>query len=458
MVRKQASFVGLCGLVALYIIIFVNIDRSALLHQLPPPEEPSIPSQSSGGVKIQHSYNANFDYNNQYVAPSRKSPKKLRPFHGPVISFLNDKNESVTISALSQGGVGAFFGARKRRDNQEKPVIKFLEESARLTSILKDHGDPDVVNVLLYARYRGGSTFLGDFFRTNTELLYMFEPLKRGTNIYSPRQDTELILGQMFACNFDTIYKYTGAADFWLKQCVFCRYPDPVTACIRKLPEVSEEEVTSTCVKVKTRVIKTIRVETLNDMVGMMRKGVKVIQLVRDPRGTMSSRRAIYPPLRKDPNIFREEVRDLCVRAVKDVESLRQMTSKSPDLVTNNYLVVRYEDLARNASHWLAEIYRFMGRTPDTSARTWARNTESASLSNPRDTELNFFTTQRANPFYTSISWRRKLGYNEARVVEEECQTYLDMFGYDKVPSEEIQGNMSYSLIKDFQLISLLNP
>ena len=80
-----------------------------------------------------------------------------------------------------------------------------------------------------------------------------------------------------------------------------------------------------------------------------MADGVKIIHLVRDPRGVMSSR------LKMDPRLWRDlsvEAKPYCDEGLKDMEYLETFGNIAhknyyKHHILDNYHLVRYEDLAR---------------------------------------------------------------------------------------------------------------
>ena len=52
-----------------------------------------------------------------------------------------------------------------------------MELHYRERFLKKDHTLPEHVNIILYARYRGGSTFASEFFNKHNGIAFIYEPL-----------------------------------------------------------------------------------------------------------------------------------------------------------------------------------------------------------------------------------------------------------------------------------------
>ena len=119
----------------------------------------------------------------------------------------------------------------------------------------------------------------------------------------------------------------------------------------------------------------------LDQYLGMFLQGLKVIQVVRDPRGVLSRmnlKTKYNLELSRNPGVLQKEAIDLRIRGVDDVRFVQDAYVTHPDVIKNNYLLVRYDDLTANATHNLHKIYDFIGLQPDEAVSTWAKQASDA--------------------------------------------------------------------------------
>lgn len=178
-----------------------------------------------------------------------------------------------------------------------------------------------------------------------------------------------------------------------------------------------------------------------------MLQGLKVIQVVRDPRGVFMSRISLKTKynlaLTKYPGVLQKEARDLCNRGVEDVRFVQKAYATHPDVIKNNYLLVRYEDLTANATYYVNKIYDFIGLAPDDVVSTWAKQATDAvkpktdKLTNSeKKQQSGHFGTARDNPKETALAWRDKITPEILTAINEKCGDYYDVFKYPLNASE----------------------
>ena len=318
-------------------------------------------------------------------------------------------------------------------------------------------------NVLLYARYRGGSTFSSEFFNMHQDVWYLYEPLRHNSfnnrEIYMDNATSVPILQKLFSCDLDPLFKLDlpERIQEFLSRHAFCHLPNQNQGCKGLKSKLPQNIATQNCMKHSTRVIKTIRIGHIEEIWSMMLQGLKVIQVVRDPRGVFMSRIKLKTKYNLElityPGVLQIEARDLCTRAVDDVRFIRNAYLTHPNVIKNNYLLVRYEDLTANATQNLYQIYNFIGLEPDESVSTWAKHAtdavkhQSADLTNEeQERQSGDFGTIRDNPKETALAWRNKIPSDLLAAIDEECGDYYDIFNY---PHNSGNGNYDEKLNMD---------
>ena len=171
---------------------------------------------------------------------------------------------------------------------------------------------------------------------------------------------------------------------------------------------------------------------TISSLVPLMRRGVKVIHLVRDPRGTYTSRRRII--LGTDNRT--DDIKRYCDIVLNDLDTIRDLYRRyNQDLLKALY-VVRYEDIATRPLWYLYDIYKFLGVDPTDDVIDWAqdlqeRNREGKGSPRRRFKARDIISTVREDPADTAFAWRKKIIHKDLIAIQRVCRRFFDEFGYN---------------------------
>ena len=160
---------------------------------------------------------------------------------------------------------------------------------------------------------------------------------------------------------------------------------------------------------------------------------VRVIQIVRDPRGSINSR--IRSGWISDFTYtgFPMSVSSLCHKIASNIKIGRKL--HSVESLRNRYMEIRYKEIATMPVATAKKIYQFAGfEMPDSLIDWIVRSTNpeqkqlAAALENPyshvRDSSANY------------LKWRRESPIKRVRIIEQQCKTLLDLLGLDAVADE----------------------
>lgn len=380
-------------------------------------------------------------------------------------------------------------GHRKQAKKQSKPRV-IHQKNGTVTFQTIKRGIPDKVSqvaremldaqkailnaVLIITNYRSGSTFLGQLFNQHPDAFYTFEPLYPfGSNCSFELHRRVKTIHEMIKCSFpdmsqlyQDLHKDPNATRTH-RSCLknnFCfRYNHKELCTPDTCPNGNKETcmscgpadlqaVKNKCRSRKTVVIKLIRLCYIEDYKALFedpRLNLKVIHLVRDPRGIASSRLKIHPEWDIVDNI-----RSTCHRQVMNVKAGRNV-----EWITDKYKLVRYEDLALNPQELAKDIYDFVGIPFTQSVRDWiSQNTQLKvkSKSNFRERLLankpNGTYETLADPYATQRdskiamqAWRNHLSPGVTGTIQKHCYETLRSLGYYdfKTVSEQLNLNIS---------------
>ncbi|KAK7912635.1 hypothetical protein WMY93_012846 [Mugilogobius chulae] len=208
--------------------------------------------------------------------------------------------------------------------------------------------------------------------------------------------------------------------------------------------------------------MKTVRVPVVGDLRPLLedpRLNIKVIQLVRDPRGILSSRIETFRDLyrlwgiwqatgRRPHTLETRQFTTIC----DDFYSSVSTALSRPAWLRGRYMLVRYEDLSRSPLQKTKEIYDFVGLTMTPSVEEWIRvNTRATNDAQAKDK----FGTMRDSAA-NAESWRLKLPMDMVEFSQSTCQKALRQLGYREVHSNQQLRDMNSSLVQDKTFLPFL--
>ncbi|XP_054165176.1 carbohydrate sulfotransferase 1-like [Oppia nitens] len=294
----------------------------------------------------------------------------------------------------------------------------------------------DTVNkIIIVTEARSGSTFLGDLLQQSWPTFYNFEPLIT-MRVKNPRTDQSTVTDAVKLLTSLLDCQFTALGDHYLRP-VFWKVPYfswnlAMKDSVRRdqLQYFNATLNQYVCNRCRHRLIKTIRfgVEDYLQLKQKSKTPVKLVFLVRDPRGVMSSRYRMQWCL-NSPNCTDVDV--LCQRMRSDISALIQMKKWSKDNVT----VVRYEDLSLKPFETTRYLYENLGLQFTPAVEQWlAEHTITDDiLANPHSTIRN----SRLAP----LSWIPRMSVNDVLEVQEFCYDVMQHFGYKIVDNLDYDYN-----------------
>lgn len=330
----------------------------------------------------------------------------------------------------------------------------------------RENDDKPIVIVVL-ARMRTGSSLVGELFNQNPSFFYIFEPLHAVDSFIRHHAAAEVrrqgisvsLLSMIAKCKFtpefiDSLSKWPLGKSKSSGLLPICKITD---GCSHASHHLVEER----CKAFGGRIgMKTIRAD-LNMLKSLVEKdhiNLKIIHLVRDPRGTANSRRSYYgnkvhlskskqiPVISlKNLGLLEEHSRyhiNTIVKYCKWVRDNIPLAKSRPTWLEDRYMLVRYEDLALNPVKASQEIYDFVGLTMPPNIQEWVRNN-----TNENNNQNKTFGMQK-NSKEVMQSWRHSLPYEEVLQVQKICGTAMAIGGYRQIKSPSDQTDMSFDTME----------
>nr|XP_054769772.1 carbohydrate sulfotransferase 3-like [Lytechinus pictus] len=333
--------------------------------------------------------------------------------------------------------------------------------------------------IVILARMRTGSTLIGEIFNQNPSLFFIFEPLisidpllRSGyVNVSQHKNISTQLLLNYTRCEFQenltqSWLKWNGGSVRSNKIVPLCKRPSRPQSSYRNCTLVTVDDMRNICSHSHRRFcIKTIRAD-LDYFKPLIDAGVnvKIIHLVRDPRGTANSRRLYYnfskPHLPRTTTTghlrFKGKLDSLgllgdypdhVVHTIPRLcqwtrDSIHQVQNEKPSWLRNRYKLVRYEDFALDPLRAAHQIYDFVGLEFPPAVIEWiVTNTRS---NDQRSVKL--FSTHK-NSIETAYRWRQSLRPLQVRQVEQICHTTMKLLGYKEAKSVWDIANMDVNLL-----------
>ncbi|XP_003408933.1 carbohydrate sulfotransferase 3 [Loxodonta africana] len=338
-------------------------------------------------------------------------------------------------------------------------------------------------HVLLMATTRTGSSFVGEFFNQQGNIFYLFEPLWHvertvsfepgGANAAGSALVYRDVLKQLFLCDLYVLEHFINPLpEDHLTQFMFRRSSsrslceDPVcTPLVKKVFEkyhcknrrcgpLNVTLAAEACRRKEHMALKAVRIrqlEFLQPLAEDPRLDLRVIQLVRDPRAVLASRMVAfagkYETWKKWLAEGQDQLREEEVQRLRgNCESIRlsaELGLRQPTWLQGRYMLVRYEDVARQPLQKAREMYRFAGIALTPQVEDWIqKNTQAAQDSS------GIYSTQK-NSSEQFEKWRFSMPFKLAQVVQAACGPAMRLFGYRLVQDAASLTNRSFSLLEE---------
>jgi hypothetical protein len=324
------------------------------------------------------------------------------------------KEDSFTFGLAE--GVGAI---RIEQLLAEHRLLLPENQSTDFSTRISEGKIPHIKRILIVTTWRSGSTFLGDIINSAPGVFYSYEPM-----YYFERHNGSQpeLIRSLSQCQFPTEYLrdmnglVEGSQNFMvMNRRVWTACQHNRSLCVQP------EFVGQLCSFFPIHLMKMVRlrVKELSSLLmdDPSTKEWKIIYLVRDPRGVMSSRKNL-PWCDPDPAC--NDGARLCAEVKDDLERISQFQNQFPD----RFYLLKFEDFAASVEVETEKLFSFLGMPVTDSVKVFlSRHTHS------NETRDNPFSTIRHSNT-VAVGWKFKLSDKVIANITNVCAPTLKMLGF----------------------------
>ncbi|RXG57855.1 Carbohydrate sulfotransferase 5 [Armadillidium vulgare] len=299
-----------------------------------------------------------------------------------------------------------------------------------------------VRRVLIVSTWRSGSTFLGDIFNSYPAAFYSFEPLHmkyRNKHLQKGEDIAEALsfIKDIFTCNITFHHEYMKYLREY--QYVLVHNKFMWNSCYANRAYCFDPNFMSQiCQLTPLNVMKTVRLGLLpvDKLLSDKTLNLKVIHLVRDPRGSLHSR--IKLPWCKS-KICRDP-KTVCDSLYTDLKLSDSFLKKYPE----RFQVIRYEDLSLNPRNVSEKILQFAGLHFHRGTENFLKEHTELDDSKRNHKKIGAYTTFRDSQ-KTPFHWRESFSFPQTNYIQKMCKKALDVLGFRvfRSPSDYMNKNIS---------------
>ncbi|XP_075440024.1 carbohydrate sulfotransferase 5-like [Ascaphus truei] len=333
----------------------------------------------------------------------------------------------------------------------------------------------DRMHILILSSWRSGSSLAGQIFSQHPDVFYLMEPAWHvWSTMYQDRAKVlhmavRDLVRSTFLCDMSVFDAYMPSTELisnlfqWETSRALCSPP----ACnfFKRGDIISQKDCKSVCAKYpfetiekacKTYshiVLKEVRFFDLNVLYPLLRDpslNLKILHLVRDPRGVFHSRERSNSMLIRDSNIIvgasnnkgREGMYKVMEEICKShIQIYQTAQNANVSILQSRYIMVRYEDIVNQPVEKARQMYQFAKLRFTPQLKTWIYN-----MTHGKGRGRSFVITSR-DALKVSQAWRDDLPFKTTQRVQNICSAAMNMLGYRFVLTEEEQKNISLDLL-----------
>lgn len=331
--------------------------------------------------------------------------------------------------------------------NEDSDTLSEKKMVQKYDNILRCSCALQVPRILLITYFRSGSSFLGDLLQQSCRTFYSFEPLHymtEGVRIPDSRaEEAFFLLGRMMECSFPEISYYVKWALRPENRFLFKWNRLLWSRCrIRPVSCFNAAFIKDVCSKAHVQVIKTTRMHMrqvrsfLQTLDRSMRDALKIVYLVRDPRGIFNSRKNLV----WCANNTCADPRVICTEMAEDLSEFHKLKSEMPD----HFFLLRYEDLSLSPEKTATTLFQQLQLPFSKQVSRFLRSHTTVDPQSLGSEIENPYSTRR-NSVATAMDWVNKLTAREIESTQSACHHVISELQYLHINRHDVTAEADSS-------------
>lgn len=417
---RRANLIGICGVSSLCILLLIATTQHRPLTS-PFTSGSSSSSNSNSPAVASSLLSNNLARNGNYYERQQQQQQASQ-------TAATIYNMTATIVDV--------LAAQRSRILTEMENFEYPRGGAEKLNDMTPETSGTPVRSIVVTSWRSGSTFLGDILNAIPGNYYHYEPLLDfGIKQVRDPEDQQLAvqnLKNLLNCDYGDMTDYLeyGKTHTYLFEhnqrlwevCReyprFCWRPAFLTPFCRLFPIQS----------MKTVRLRLAQAEQLLQDISL--SNVRIVLLVRDPRGTMQSRRhRVWCGGNEDC----EDPSLVCQDLVDDYKTAETLLKLYP----GRFRTLRYEDLSLNPYDMTQDILQFYGLPFDPAVEEFLDTHTKENIGGVSST----YRDSRSAPFH----WKQDLKADEIKQIQDVCVEAMDLWGYRRINDFSNFTNMQQS-------------
>ncbi|KPM03195.1 carbohydrate sulfotransferase 3-like protein [Sarcoptes scabiei] len=179
------------------------------------------------------------------------------------------------------------------------------------------------------------------------------------------------------------------------------------------------------CIRSKYNLIKTVRLKIrhieslLQRLSDNQIENLKIIYLVRDPRGIYNSRKTMDWCNNDDCR----NLTNICSEIREDLNEFERIKSK----LKNDLILLRYEDISKDPSKQSERLFSEINVEFSPRIRQFLRTHTKSYKETKKDEKKNPYSTYRADSGVTATQWTKELNSSEIDFARTVCKDVLEL-------------------------------
>lgn len=223
--------------------------------------------------------------------------------------------------------------------------------------------------------------------------------------------------------------------------------------CSKKKSCFNASYIDNTCRRHGTVIVKTIRLklrEASEMFLTHPNLNLKIIYLMRDPRGSVNSRMKfpVSQWCKKDPMC--SNPKHYCDALAEDLKTSCTLLRDRPD----DFRIVRYEDLALDPFGTTNSLVKFLGMSSMPRDTEIFLKTHTSVIGNVREKSrtqgVDYAYSTFRNSSITAMSWRQHMTFRRVKDLQSNCQAALTGMGYYSYSTvSSLRSNVNFDTNND---------